>query len=754
MHWLQTLARGDSASRDMLVSTSRNLVATVAALYTIWHFIATLTWPRTFSPSLWLITFWMILTISLTLHLLERAYVLSQFVWQIGLAGAIVAAYALYQRPESLILLILLPLTAIVTLDRWGALLVEGSVILIIVGLSKTNLLPALDSGYTLGVILGSIFTGIFGWGVSTNLISALASASYHYKQARELLEETRRHRGEISKMLKERDHANYQLERLNQMLQFARTKAEEARDDRDRFILAVSHELRSPLNFILGFSDLMANSPETYAEPQNWPPGLYDDVEQIYRSSTHLMSLINDILDLGQIDAQQMTIYREQAQFPRLIGEAIDMAKAAFNQKGLWLQAVIEPNLPAVFIDSTRIRQVLLNLITNGLRFTERGGVTVQAARQEELLLVTVEDTGTGIAAEDLPKVFEAFRQVGQDSWRRREGSGLGLAISQRFIQLHGGKMWVESELGRGSRFFFTLPGLDSASAALAPIVEERGWVGYVRPVPDEREPLALFVTSDPLACRVIQQNLDGYKIMPVEDPARVPQIVTEVYPQAIFVDKSRGPDLGFRVRDLPYDLPVIGVFLPGMIERFESLPGNVRDYLIKPVQRATLVDTVRNLGPGVQRLLVVDDDPAMVRFVTQAFRATQASAAPLPYQCLTAYTGQEALAHLQTQPIEAILLDLDLPDISGWEVLAQIQKDETLAQIPVIIVSAVDFPQLLYKTGRQVFDVRMRRPLTNQELTALLSMALENIQPVYPRLTGPAAPAPPADRAGEPAS
>jgi signal transduction histidine kinase/CheY-like chemotaxis protein len=754
MHWLQTLARGDSASRDMLVSTSRNLVATVATLYTVWHFIATLTWPRTFSPSLWLITFWMILTIGLTLHLLERAYVLSQFVWQIGLAGAIVAAYAIYQRPESLILLILLPLTAIVTLDRWGALLVEGSVILIIVGLSKTSLLPALESGYTLGVILGSIFTGIFGWGVSTNLISALSSASYHYKQARELLEETRRHRGEISKMLKERDHANYQLERLNQMLQFARTKAEEARDDRDRFILAVSHELRSPLNFILGFSDLMVNSPETYAEPQTWPPGLYDDVEQIYRSSTHLMSLINDILDLGQIDAQQMTIYREQAQLPRLIGEAIDMAKAAFSQKGLWLRAEIEPNLPSVFIDSTRIRQVLLNLITNGLRFTERGGVTVRAARQEGLLLVTVEDTGTGIAAEDLPKVFEAFRQVGQDSWRRREGSGLGLAISQRFIQLHGGKMWVESEWGRGSSFFFTLPAIDSTPESLAPIVEERGWVGYIRPLPDKQEPLALFVSSDPLACRIIQQSLDGCKIMPVEDPARVPQIVAEVYPQAIFVDKSRGPDLGFRVRDLPYDLPVIGVFLPGMLEHFESLPGNVRDYLIKPVQRATLVDTVRNLGMGIRHLLVVDDDPAMVRFVTQAFRATQASEAPLPYECLTAYTGQAALEQLKTRPVDAILLDLDLPDISGWEVLAQIQKDETLAQIPVIIISAIDFPQLLYKTGRQVFDVRMRRPLSNQELTALLSMALENIQPVYPRLTGPAAPAPPADRVGEPAS
>ena len=139
---------------------------------------------------------------------------------------------------------------------------------------------------------------------MSSNLISAIEASSYHYNEAVRRLEETRQHRAQISVLLREQTKANYQLERMNRMLAYARAKADEAREDRDRFTLAVSHELRSPLNFILGFSDLMVNSPETYAARESWPPGLYDDVQEIYRSSTHLLGLINDILDMGKMDA------------------------------------------------------------------------------------------------------------------------------------------------------------------------------------------------------------------------------------------------------------------------------------------------------------------------------------------------------------------------------------------------------------------------------------------------------------------
>jgi signal transduction histidine kinase/CheY-like chemotaxis protein len=722
---------------DLLLTTSRNIVFTTASLYLVWHFFATLAWPEIFNPAIWMISISMFFLVILTIQLLARNYLLAQFVWQVGLSLVIILAYDLFQRPEITLFFLLLPLIATVTIDRWGTLLVEGMIILLIIGIQNISFFAPIATGYVNAVIFGSIFTGFFGWGLSNNLLSALSSASYHYDRARELLEETRHHRAEISRILKERNQANYQLERLNQMLQFARTKADEARDDRDRFVLAVSHELRSPLNFILGFSDLMVNSPESYAKLKKWPPGLFDDVQEIYRSSTHLMSLINDILDMGQIDALQMTIYRDKASIPTLIEEVVKMANPAFQQKGLRLETEFEAGLPFVFVDSTRIRQVILNLVNNGLRFTEQGLVTIRVKLNRDYLLIEVEDTGTGIAEDDIPKVFDAFRQVGQDSWRRREGTGLGLAISQRFIELHGGEMWLESELGKGSRFYFTIPILD-ISQELDPIVEHKGRRGLPEYNQEEQEPLALLLTSDSLTGRVIQQSLDTFKIVSVENIDELPEIVANYYPQAIFVDKSISMESRLRLRDLPYDLPVIGIFLPGMLDGFQSLPENVHDYLVKPVDRDDLIQAVQRLGKDISRILVVDDDPAMVRFVTKAIEAANyLEEYPSAYQFLTANTGGQALEHLKEHPVDAILLDLDLPDINGWEVLAELQQDENINGIPVIIISAMDFPQILYTHGRQVFDVMMRRPFSKQEMGAVLNAILENVKPVYPRVT-----------------
>jgi len=150
---------------------------------------------------------------------------------------------------------------------------------------------------------------------------------------------ETQNHQAEIGRMLKDRNQVNYQLERMNEMLKFSRAQAEEARENRNRFMLAVSHELRSPLNFIIGFSDLMVNAPETYAPLSGWPSGLYEDVQEIYTSSKHLMRLINDILDMGQNGCRAMTLYREKTQIYQIVADVRDMLAGAFEQKGISFQ-------------------------------------------------------------------------------------------------------------------------------------------------------------------------------------------------------------------------------------------------------------------------------------------------------------------------------------------------------------------------------------------------------------------------------
>lgn len=757
MSWLRTVSRADNESRELVISTARNVILVVGLLYMAWHFIATLGWPKIFSPSLWVSTLMMAVIVALALRLLERHYLVAQAVWLGGLVTVIVEACAMYHLPEALLLLALLPMMAVVTVGIQGTLLVELLILGVVMAVPRFNVLPGLPVGYPVGIVLSSIFSGFFGWGLSSNLTSAIDAASFHFYEARHLLEEARQHRAEISVMLKDRNQANYQLERLNQMLAYARKRADEARVDRDRFVLAVSHELRSPLNFILGFSDLMVNSPETYALLQDWPQGLYDDVQEVYRSSKHLLGLINDILDMGQIDAQQMLLFREPVRLDVVAADVQEMAGASFAQKGLYLRYQCEADLPEVLADRTRLRQVLLNLVNNSLRFTEQGGVTISIRRHTgalhgaiEALEVQVQDTGSGIAEEDAAKVFDEFRQVGVDRWRRREGSGLGLSISRRFVELHGGKMWLESQVGVGTTIYFTIPLESTVSLLQSP--PDMGSMALGRS--ERSQPLVLLLTGDVAVLRSVQSWLSGYQVVMVERSGELLSKVVEHFPQAILVDRSPGTtalaEPSLPLKQLPYDLPVIGVILSnsalqGAREHPQALPPGVSRYLVKPVARQVLVDVVQQSCKAAidasRRMLVVDDDPVMLRFVGQVFRSVGVEAdegdkepGEEMFEIVTAQTADEALRILREQKVDVLLLDLDLLDRSGWDVLAHIRQGMTLSQPQVVIISALDLPQNLFVYGQVVLDVSMKRPLSAVELTGILKPILGSVQPVYP--------------------
>ncbi|HBX70031.1 MAG TPA: hypothetical protein DEH25_11820, partial [Chloroflexi bacterium] len=703
-------------------------------IYALWHFIATLTWPDIFSPDLWISTIMMLVLVTVTIRLLDGHYLAAQVVWLVGLMAVIFQAYGTFKQVEILLLLVFLPLMAIMTVGSVGTLLTVTLIMLAVVFAPRVLGIPSIPPSYLIGIILGSVFTTLFGWGLSNNLFTAIDASSYHFQEARKHLEEARHHRAEVSRMLKELNQSNYQLERLNQMLQQARRRAEDARSDRDRFILAVSHELRSPLNFIIGFSDLMVNSPETYAPLDEWPAGLYDDTQEIYRSSQHLLQLINDILDMGQIDAKQMSLFREKTHLLQIVEDVRRMVWRAFEQKGLRLSIEVEPDLPNVFVDSTRIRQVLLNLVNNGLRFTTQGGVTIRLQGGENEILVSVADTGSGIAPGDLPKVFDDFRQVGVDSWRRREGSGLGLSISRRFVQLHGGKMWLESNVGEGTCFYFSIPVLEEAQEAETTLDGEdaptpRGF--YERRLRSQ-EQIVLVCSPDPAAGEVVQHWLDEFKIEQVLEPARLAEQIQQLLPQAVLIDKILVDSRQILVQDFPYELPLISVVFPGTGGRQALLPFGVRDYLVKPVSRQKLVQAIQQLEIKNPRMLLVDDDPAMVRFVQQTFKSDGLNAPETDeFPIVTAYTGLEALQTVQTTPLDVILLDLDLPDMSGWDVLAQIQRNKGDEALPVIIVSAHDLPQTLYGNGQEVLEVKLRRPLSQQELPELLKSILKEVRP-----------------------
>ncbi len=739
MHWIRSALGIEESSKELFLSTSSYVIFSTGGVYLFFHFLASLFYPQIFSPRLWICTLIMIATFICTLYLLKRVYYLAQIIWLAGITAVVMSAFIIFARPEILFLLAILPLMAIVTLGIGGTLLLVFLLTLLAFSLPGIPGLPPLISGYPLSLMFVFLFSGIFGWGISNNMLSAIEASSFHYHEARRRLEETRQHRAEISRMLKELSQYNYQLKQMNRMLEQARIRAEEAREDRDRFAMAVSHELRSPLNFILGFSDLMVNAPDTYADLENWPSGLYDDAQEIYRSSKHLLGLINDILDMGRMDARRMPLFRERVRPEAILKEIEELISTQVAQKGLVFEINQDQDLPYIFVDRTRLRQVLLNVITNSLRFTVQGKIIINARlKSADELEIEVIDTGPGIAAEDMEKIFDEFRQVGQENWSREKSTGLGLSISKRFVELHGGRMQVESELGMGTTIRITLP-----------LMEPLQSLPEMRDDPEKSEAhqqhnkkkaqqskMILCYTMDPVQARLVGQSIVEQEVIVAQSLSQAEEMILTHYPVAMLIDEAvyDQADVQQFLKQIPYDMPVISFLFSGIPNRSLSFPFGVYRYLVKPVSRERLVDTLHSLGKGLKKLLVVDDDPTMVRLFTQAIKsAMQIDSSLEEITFLPAYSGQDALNILQTQPVDAILLDLDLPDIHGTQVLAEIKNNEKTRQLPVIIISASDLSDEIQGSASAAIQIQLNRSIERDELSSVLQTVLETFQPTY---------------------
>jgi len=241
----------------------------------------------------------------------------------------------------------------------------------------------------------------------------------------------------------------NLQLERANRL--------------KSEFLASVSHELRTPMNAIIGYTKLMLDGLDGDLTEQQTA-----DLERVVQAADNLLSLINGLLDLAKIEAGKMELNVEEVDVPLVIEDVIELMRASADAKALNLQADVASALPTAWADRARVRQVLVNLVANAVKFTERGGVTIRASVVDGWITLAVVDTGVGIPAEAQTYIFDEFRQVDASTTRRYGGTGLGLAISKRLIALHGGRIWVDSTVGVGSSFLFTLP-IRVRAAALA---------------------------------------------------------------------------------------------------------------------------------------------------------------------------------------------------------------------------------------------------------------------------------------------
>jgi len=513
--------------------------------------------------------------------------------------------------------------------------------------------------------------TALAAWLSSRQMHAALGWMQSSYAQARSLLNEVCERRMALARTLKALEEAYQRVERMNYALIEARSVAEEARRLKAEFAANVSHELRTPLNIILGFSETMANAPETYVGV-TWSPALRGDVEQIYRSSRHLSALIDDILDLSALDARHLGLTLEEANISDVIADAVAVVANLFRAKGLELTVHSAPDVPRLRIDVVRIRQVLINLLTNASRFTHRGGVTITTRLVGKEVQVAVADTGVGIAPEDVPKVFADFGQVDGSTARTHQGPGLGVPLSKRLVELQGGRMWLESQLGAGSTFYSTLP--VSSGAALPFLRSVAPAAGYRRVV--------LAVEPDPLALRTLRRHLSGCDVIEVARAADLAALVEQHQPVALIVEHD-GDAPEERLASLPADLPVIAISLPSALHSARVL--GIEGVLIKPVTREQLLAALAGLERQVRDILVVDDDPELVDLLARMLQSAGEG-----YQPHQALGGTETLVRLRQQPVDLVLLDILMADMDGLAVLKEMKADPALASAPIIIVSA----------------------------------------------------------------
>ena len=431
---------------------------------------------------------------------------------------------------------------------------------------------------------------------------------------ARKNLEEAQSRQLELAQAQEDLTLANKELSRLSQRLKVLERIAEEARQATTEFVANVSHELRTPLNMIIGYADLISRSPKVYGSSK-LSSSLMSDIMAILRNAQHLATLVNDVLDLSQVEAGRMAISRSWASLENATTEALSVVQGLFESKGLYLKSEISPGLTTLYFDETRIRQVMINLLSNAGRFTERGGVTLRCRVEGDDAIVSVADTGPGIARKDQERVFEPFQQVDASIRRRFGGSGLGLTISKQFVEMHGGKMWLESELGEGTTFSFSLPietpspspvAFSAGNSVLRSIIPDDE-IGYRLRTRRSQAPQIttterfVVVDQEQTVQRLITRYLPDANVETVPDVSTAVEALYRSPAQAVILNVPRSEDVrSAAITNLPYGTPAITCWLPGEHDAAHRL--GVVEYLIKPLLYEKLQATLTALGANVK--------------------------------------------------------------------------------------------------------------------------------------------------------
>jgi signal transduction histidine kinase/CheY-like chemotaxis protein len=471
-----------------------------------------------------------------------------------------------------------------------------------------------------------------------------------------------------VSQRTSELQAANQELARANKL--------------KSEFLANVSHELRTPLSAIIGFSQILLDGIDGPVNDEQ-----HQDIVQVNKSGQSLLALINQILDLSKIEAGKMELSLERVDLPALVNAVLDSISPLALEKGLRIDTRFAPGLPAVEADATRLKQILINLLSNAVKFTERGHIEILAQSSGRMVRISVKDTGIGISLDAQNVIFEEFVQGDGSSTRRHGGTGLGLSIVRRLVEMHGGAITLVSEPGLGSTITFTVPAWAAGQGTVGPLQRPP----LRRPNQGLPGAAILVVDDDPSVRQLIARHLeqDGWKTVQASNATDALQLARESKPMLITLDIMMPDASGWWVLEKLKEDPqtaAIPVLVVTIVEdqRLVFALG-ASDYLGKPYDRGELIAKIHRLLPKLdgKRVLVVDDDPDARALLAKILKDEHA-------EVVGAASGDEAMAMIAQTPPDLVLLDLMMPGMSGFEMVARLRAHPAAAGIPVMIVSA----------------------------------------------------------------
>jgi signal transduction histidine kinase/CheY-like chemotaxis protein/HAMP domain-containing protein len=490
----------------------------------------------------------------------------------------------------------------------------------------------------------------------------------------------------------------------------------------KSQFLANMSHELRTPLNSVIGFSRVILkgiDGPINETQEQ--------DITAIYNSGLHLLNMINEILDLSKIEAGKMELQIDDVEISNVVNNAVNSASGLIKGKPIQLVTRVEPDLPSIKGDELRLSQVLTNLLGNAVKFTEKGSITIEAGLHHtednaDEILITVADTGIGIAPEDQGKLFQRFSQVDDSPTRRTGGTGLGLSIARSLVELHGGRIGLlSSDTNLGSTFYFTIP------------VKREPAIQVVQDLPPG-ENIILSIDDDPQVITLYERFLKpyGYEVVALTNPELAVDRARELKPFAITLDIMMPDKDGWQVlSELKKDEETrnIPVMICSILEEEEKgFNLGASEYLVKPFLHDDLANAIKRLDRGgdVHDVLIIDDDPQFLRFL-QKMIEDEGQFLPI-----LADGGLSALKLLNDFTPDVIIMDLLLDDINGFELLDKFNSEPRLKQVPVIIITGSNLDEDQLKTlgeyGEQIFS---KWTINKEDLLVNLQETLNRIRP-----------------------